>query len=499
MPRTEDEVATPVLLLYVVLNLVTGVMNSLSYKRMLNSFKSQDPASPHNYEFFVNQVNVFMYFVVAYFIIIYKRFVPDNGPHWHSKQKFYGVQFTMMGFLDSFAGFLSCVGGAYVGGAVQSLINQTTIPLTLMLSKCFLNATYSKLQNLGAVIILAGACVSVLPSLLSKKDDDDSSMPHSSELHDLSDEPHQHRSLAESVRSATTMVGVVTYLLSIVPGAFSNIYKEWAFKAAENSVDIYYMTAYVSFFQVATGFLFMPLQNLPALGGVPWSDLWQQMIDGNKCMWGYNPREGDECESAGVIMLWYVIINFLYNIFSLLVVKHGSANLSVITAAIALPLTNMSFSWRLVMGPDYEPFDNINLVATAIVLFGFIMYSKGDDSNVHADPNVDGGQLSPKSAARKVSMLAKKGKVLGLASAGGSVMYMRNRSDSDPTTPGYTPMYAKRSGRGVKASPAFNSYGSGYGSGYGNNYGSVGISIGENVPVFADGAVTGETFEPSSV
>ena len=45
-------------------------------------------------------------------------------------------------------------------------------------------------------------------------------------------------------------------------------------------------------------------------------------------------------------------------------VKHGSASLSVIAAAVALPLTNMSFSAKWLMGRDYEPFDYANLVWT---------------------------------------------------------------------------------------------------------------------------------------
>ena len=125
---------------------------------MLNAYKSQDPSNfPHNYEFFVNEVNVAMYFGIALVIIYYKKhFTGLRGKHWWSRQKFYGVQFFNMGFLDSFAGFLSCIGGAFVGGAVQSLINQTIIPLTLILSVFFLKASYSLRQNLGAAIIVIG-------------------------------------------------------------------------------------------------------------------------------------------------------------------------------------------------------------------------------------------------------------------------------------------------------------------------------------------------------
>jgi drug/metabolite transporter (DMT)-like permease len=168
------------------------------------------------------------------------------------------------------------VGGAYVGGAIQSLINQTTIPLTLILSKLFLNATYNKLQNVGALIILLGACVSVLPSLLKKGDESEELSPYHHHHHhhgndlDLLKESSDSESYSDSfdplsrllaaggsLRSATSMAGVFIFLLSIIPGAFSNVYKEYAFKTSENSVDIYYMTTWVTLYQVLTGFLFM--------------------------------------------------------------------------------------------------------------------------------------------------------------------------------------------------------------------------------------------------
>ena len=375
------------------------------------------------------------------------------------KQTFYCRQYTMMGFLDSFAGFLSCVGGAFVAGAVQSLINQTTIPMTLILSKLFLGATYSRKQNLGAIVIVVGAIFSVMPSMIKK---------------------------GGSHRSATTMTGVVVFILSVVPGAFSNVYKEYAFKTSENSVDIYYMTVWVTLFQVLTGLLFMPAQSIDALGGIPMDQMGKNLVDGNRCMMGYDSLPGDDCQGAGNILLIYVAINFAYNIFSLLVVKHGSASLSVISAAVALPLTNMSFSWKELMGVDYEPFDYLNVVSTFVVLFGFLIYSNGGKED---DDMAD--LWTPVTRRKEEKKI--KGKILGLASAGGSTMYLRPRSDSDPTTPGYTPLMVQRinnlnQGGGRKDGGFFY---------YGSN--------GETEPLMIVGGTGGDnngngnSFEPSSV
>jgi len=46
----------------------------------------------------------------------------------------------------------------------------------------------------------------------------------------------------------------------------------------------------------------------------------------------------------------YVLVNFAYNVFQLLVTKHGGATVLVISAALALPITNMAFSMRWIMG-----------------------------------------------------------------------------------------------------------------------------------------------------
>ena len=80
MPREEDKTSLPTLLLFCVLMVASAIANSLSYKKMLNSFKSQDPLHhPHNYEFFVNQINVAMYWVVAAGIV---RTKAVRNPKW---------------------------------------------------------------------------------------------------------------------------------------------------------------------------------------------------------------------------------------------------------------------------------------------------------------------------------------------------------------------------------------------------------------------------------
>ena len=53
-------------------------------------------------------------------------------------------------------------------------------------------------------------------------------------------------------------------------------------------------------------------------------------------------------------MLIYCVINFAYNVLQMVVTKHGSATLCVVSSALALPLTNVAFASPLLMGADAE-------------------------------------------------------------------------------------------------------------------------------------------------
>lgn len=69
-----------------------------------------------------------------------------------------------------------------------------------------------------------------------------------------------------------------------------------------------------------------------------------------------------------------------------------------------------------------EPFSVYDVVALLIVLAGFLLYATFDDL-----------------VMRRTHAL-EQGKRLPIQFAAGSVMYLRERSNSDPSTPGYTPL-----------------------------------------------------------
>ena len=78
-PPPEDSVSQSRMVVYVVLSILSVVGNAVTYKKMLNKYKSAEPSrrsilssgsgalghesayTPHNYEFFVNQFNIVIY------------------------------------------------------------------------------------------------------------------------------------------------------------------------------------------------------------------------------------------------------------------------------------------------------------------------------------------------------------------------------------------------------------------------------------------------------
>jgi len=401
---------------------------------MLNAYRP-------NFEFFGNQFNVFLYVLMAAAVVVHKRL--RHGAHWWHKQDLPLNVLCFMGFLDATGSILSTMGGAYTAGAVQILLNQVIIPMTLALSFIFLGQRFTGAQTLGALTIFIGAGIAVVPSFMPRK-----ARTADSTSSSVVDGP-----------PTSTVTGVLLFFSSILPGAFSNVYKEWGF--AQYHVDLYYLTTSVSAIQVLLGFVFLPALQLPAFGGVPLKSIPQQFTLGFQCFRGINTLPGDDCKDAWSTMWIYVLVNFLFNVLQLLITKHGGATLLVISAALALPVTNFAFCMPWIMGEDTEPFNPYDAVALVVVLLGFLLYSAWDD---FVDRH-------------------KQRKRLPMQFSAGSVMYMRERADSDPSTPGYTPLRVEPPKRRGSIDLQVNRSATNEGGSNGNGFGSRLLTPSKAIPI----------------
>lgn len=145
------------MVVYVVLSILSVVGNAVTYKKMLNKYKSAEPSrrsilssgsgalghesayTPHNYEFFVNQFNIVIYCALSGAILVWKAATFKGGAQkWWRKQSVPYFKFAVMGFLDALSAFLSTMGGAFTDGSLQNLLNQCVIPFTIVMSYVWL-------------------------------------------------------------------------------------------------------------------------------------------------------------------------------------------------------------------------------------------------------------------------------------------------------------------------------------------------------------------------
>jgi len=99
------------------------------------------------------------------------------------------------------------------------------------------------------------------------------------------------------------------------------------------------------------------------------------MADGFICFLGENPRPTDNCEGAFWLFNFYVLINLAYNILLMRMTKEGSAILLTISGAIGMPITNLAFSIKAIMGDEVEPFTIYDFGGLILVCVGFLTYS----------------------------------------------------------------------------------------------------------------------------
>jgi hypothetical protein len=100
-----------------------------------------------------------------------------------------------------------------------------------------------------------------------------------------------------------------------------------------------------------------------------------QLAKGFWCWLGYNSLPGDNCSYNYVATTIYIVINFFYNIFILLVTKHASATMFTLAFAIRLPLTQIAYCIPFIMQQYVEPFTWESIVSLVVVLAGFVLYS----------------------------------------------------------------------------------------------------------------------------
>merc|ERR1719146_183363 len=76
-------------------------------------------------------------------------------------------KFAIMGALDSMAGIMQVFGVNFItSGSLIVLLFQAAIPISMVISKLFLKTKYKAFQYLGALLVLGGIAIVLVPRIL---------------------------------------------------------------------------------------------------------------------------------------------------------------------------------------------------------------------------------------------------------------------------------------------------------------------------------------------
>ena len=174
--------------------IVTGAGNYLLFK-LLYSVYGQE------YSYFVSQGINLLYLVyggavLAPIMLFTDKITPEM-------RRFPQYKYIFMGLLDSLGTFLAAMGAVGTPGHYQVLLNQTLIPFCMLLGRIVLGMRFHPWQLVGALLIIVGAMISVIPGIIQP-------------------DPN----------STTTIkwYACLIYFASNIPMACSAIYKEYGFR-----------------------------------------------------------------------------------------------------------------------------------------------------------------------------------------------------------------------------------------------------------------------------
>lgn len=85
----------------------------------------------------------------------------------------------------------------------------------------------------------------------------------------------------------------------------------------------------------------------------------------------------DTCSGAWIPVVVYLVFNVAYNVFILLIVKHGGAALSFVVATLRFPLTTVLFYMHSVMGADTVQPHLCDFEGLVLLIVGLLLYRHG--------------------------------------------------------------------------------------------------------------------------
>ncbi|CCI50230.1 unnamed protein product [Albugo candida] len=277
--------------------------------------------------YFTNVILPVAFLVTSWPVVWYKMyFKADITPEMRS---FPHYKFAIMALFDMLYNLLSAFPTPHIGGNMANVLNQLVLPFNMGLAFLLLQTGFKRGHIMGAILVLYGGLVDMIPLFNGEAP---ANMPDPS------------------------FGWIFLYILSLIPNAASNVYKEIGLKDVD--LDIWYANAWISSYQFLLGLASIWTVRIRAFCDppVPWSEFASYLAKGNDCFLGHPVDFNGKhytCDT-GVLntFLIFIIFNIIYNQLMLYIFKEGSSVLFVVSSAVCLPLTDLLYMYPMLTGPS---------------------------------------------------------------------------------------------------------------------------------------------------
>ena len=333
------------LLFWVLVLIVSSAGVQIYLKSVLNFMP--------DYQYFVFQSGTLAFLPLSGAVVVYKLIYTEEI-RVEMLAWLWLPAFAVMALLDSLEDFAVVIASNHSTLAIQTLAPQAILPLTMVLSYFILKARYNLGQIFGALLILAGVVLAVLPLFLEP-------------------DPNQ--------QSNSTFFCVIIVLANL-PGALSSIYKQTTLQ--DKDMDVFYLNTMITLFQIVINVMLAPVNAIPDVGGEPISQIPGQFRDGVLCLFNQlsDVPPTDDCSQVLWRWIMFVFCVFISNTALLYICKLSGASFLYVASAVSLPLITLLGTSATIMGGEQytTPLSNYTIGGLVGVIIGLLVYAIAEEA-----------------------------------------------------------------------------------------------------------------------
>lgn len=260
---------------------------------------------------------------------------------------------AIMAVLDTASNLMSSWPQVALGGTAANVLSTLALPANMALAGLALGTRFKWTHYVGAGLAVAAGVAQVLPALVSGD-----------------------AGGGATATGFTYAAWAAVMALSAVPTAAANVYKEGVLKADRNlGVDVWYVNAGESVFQLALAAVTAPLVAVPFIpGSIPFSDLPAYLRRAHACAVGTGGVCSGDVMPPAAWMTVYIGFNLAFSALMLVLFRAGSSTLFAVASTARVPVVAAMLLLPLLAGPSASAPGWGDAVAATLAVGGLALY-----------------------------------------------------------------------------------------------------------------------------